>query len=320
MTALSVLVPTYERTEYLRDAIDSVLAQSFGDFVVLVGDNSRTDAVERVIAGYDDARIHYHRNTGELGTQGNFVDLVRRAETPFVATMHDDNLWDPEFLATLLPPMISEPDVAASMSDFWTIDEHGRRLVALTDANSLRTHRSVLPRCRIEPDLVFGLRMVAAWCLPSLAVSAVLRTDAVRSVEFHDEYSPLYDLWLGYRLVTAGHAFHYDPTRLACHREHSGSLTSAGIGECEDRIFACILAEQADAGPVLDEIRGYRGWLRWGRGRTAMLARDAARSQAEFGLAAEDLHGMRRTLAKMISRHRVPWVAARCALIATGRR
>jgi len=319
MTTLSVLVPTYERTEFLRDAIDSVLAQTFGDFVVLVGDNSRSDAVERVIAEYDDERIHYHRNTVELGTQGNFVDLVRRAETPLVATMHDDNLWDPEFLATLVPPMLSEPDVAASMSDFWTIDEHGSRLVTLTESNSLRTHRSVLPQCRIEPDLVFGLRMVAAWCLPSLAVSAVLRTDFVRAVEFHDEYSPLYDLWLGYEFVKAKRAFRYDPRRLACHREHSGSLTAAGIGECEDRIFACILAEQPDAGVVLDEIRGYRGWLRWGRGRNAMLAQDITRSQTEFGLAAEDLSGFRRVLAVAISRNRIAWAAARVGLIAMGR-
>ena len=61
-TRFSILVPAFEtREEFLRALIDSVLAQTYGNWELILADASKTDRVSEVIKEYTDPRIHYHR-------------------------------------------------------------------------------------------------------------------------------------------------------------------------------------------------------------------------------------------------------------------
>ena len=142
MTPITVILPTFERAQYIREAIDSALAQTFTDFVLSIGDNSRDDSTEKVVAEYDDPRIRYRRHPRNLGQQGNWLHLIDTAETPLVASLHDDDAWHPDFLEKLVPPMLADPSVSMAFADFWVIDEHGDRLEEMT-AEYERAHPSV---------------------------------------------------------------------------------------------------------------------------------------------------------------------------------
>ena len=83
---VSVVIPTYNREAYVRDAIDSILAQSFADFELLVIDDGSTDGSCRAVRSYDDPRIRLIRNDGNLGiavTRHLGLGFARGAALPF---------------------------------------------------------------------------------------------------------------------------------------------------------------------------------------------------------------------------------------------
>lgn len=313
MAAVTVVLPTYHREQLLVHALRSAMAQTFTDFVVLVGDNSENDATEQLVATFDDPRIHYHRNRPGLGGMGNWLDLIERARTPLVASLHDDDVWEPDFLATMVPPMLEHPDIAMAFNDFWMIDQDGNRLDAYTETESYRTHRAYTPRGRIDYDRAHGLRLVAVWNAPQPAYAAVLRRDAVLAVDFGPEIDPLYDIWLTYHLVKQGLPLYYEPRRLTNYRVHQGATTNAGFATAEDAVFSTIVEENADAGPVAQEIIDYWSSLRWSRATRMMADGPSAcdNSQIEMLAAAHGLHGLKRVAATTAGRSDLVWQGLR---------
>lgn len=308
---VSVLMPTYERTEYLAEAIDSALSQQYSDLVLLIGDNSETDAVEDLVRTYDDPRISYRRNRPALGPQQNWVGLAKRATTPLVASLHDDDVWEPDFLAEVVPVMLADPSIGMVFTDYWIIDPNGEIDPERTDTERRRNRRDRLDRGICNNDLEQGLRLVAAWNAPQPAYAAVLRTELVQQCDFTDEISPLYDIWLSYQMVCQGKRLFFEPRRLTRYRVHGSSMTSSGFAKAEDAVFATIINQHKDL-QVAEEIAEYWADLRWGRA-TKMMCQEGAQegSQSELRAASANLHGVRRLAAELGGRSNAAWQAMR---------
>ena len=93
MPRVSVLMPVYNtRPEHLREAVESILSQSFTDFEFLVFNDGSTDGqVEQTVLSYADARIRYVRSERNLGISGARNTLLDMAEGEYLAVMdHDD--------------------------------------------------------------------------------------------------------------------------------------------------------------------------------------------------------------------------------------
>ena len=309
---VTVILPAFERPATTRVAIASALGQRYEDFVLVVGDDSRSDAVEEVVRSFDDARIRYHRNATQLGAKGNWIDLLRRAETPFVASLNDDDEWTPELLERLVPPLLEHPEVVVSFGDFVLVDKDGRTLPELTAELSQRTRRDRIPRGVVGRDRAEGVRLVAAWNAPQPAICAVLRADAVRDIEFPDEVTSIHDLWLSYQVVMRGGAFHYSPEQLARYRWHEDSLTQTrGFSDEEDHVFGRIVAENLDHPAAVEEVRRYWAFIRWGRAVRAMAHPDGeAVSRRELAAAAPHLRWHQQLVARVASRSSIAWRAA----------
>ena len=299
MASVSIIVPTYERDDLLTEALTSALAQTYDDFVILVGDNSESDRCEEAVAALDDPRIRYHRNRPGLGPQGNWLDLVARADTPLVASLHDDDVWEPEFLAETVPGMLEDPALAMTFSDFWMIDGDGVRLDEYTYAECARTHRASIPRGPVAYDRAEGLRLVAVWNAPQPAYAAVLRREHVLAIDFPPDIEPLYDIWISYQFVRQELGLAYVPRRLTRYRVHPGAATSAGFARAEDAIFRRIVDENPDAGSVLDEIKSYWAGLKWSRATRLMAEGRSGRSASQLQMrrAADDLDGPKKAAA-----------------------
>ena len=95
-TRFSILVPAFEtREKFLRAMIDSVLAQTCGNWELILADASKTNRVSEVVGEYDDARIHYHRLKENLGISGNTNEALKYATGEYVALLdHDDLLTE----------------------------------------------------------------------------------------------------------------------------------------------------------------------------------------------------------------------------------
>lgn len=97
--AFTVLIPTYRRPDLLREAIASVLAQTFDDFEVLVVDDASGDETPEVVDAVQDPRVRYvcrDRNGGAGATRNTGFEHARG---DLVALLDDDDVYLPEFLA-----------------------------------------------------------------------------------------------------------------------------------------------------------------------------------------------------------------------------
>ena len=99
---ISVLVPVYNRRDFTGDCIRSVLAQTFGDFELILRDDCSTDGVYDFIAGnFTDARIKLYRNEKNLGEAATVNLLAKDAAGKYVAILHNDDLYLPDALEKL---------------------------------------------------------------------------------------------------------------------------------------------------------------------------------------------------------------------------
>lgn len=312
--AVTVIVPTYNRPDLIVASIESALAQTFEDFVVLVGDNGGSPLTEGVVRSFDDPRVRYIRHAESLGAQGNWLELIRLAETPLVASLHDDDTWQPTFLEKTVPPLLEDPTLSIAFVDFHCVDDDGHPLPEHTDWLSRHSGRDVLPAGRFEGDRFDRLRMAVVDNAPQPAYAAVLRRQAVVDTEFPPDIEPIYDLWLDYRVCMRGEGFYYVPERLTNYRVWGGSLTAGGYGLGQDAVFGRIVAENGDAGPLLDEIMAQWADARYARARDAMD--DPSRreySRQQFRLATPGLRGGRWVVAELGGRSALGWDALRAA-------
>jgi glycosyltransferase involved in cell wall biosynthesis len=66
---VSILIPTYNRRDMLKEAVTSVLAQGYADYEIIIADNWSTDDTEAVVAAFGDSRIKYHKNAQNVGAE-----------------------------------------------------------------------------------------------------------------------------------------------------------------------------------------------------------------------------------------------------------
>lgn len=99
MVRVSVLMPVYRTNEeYLREAISSILAQTYSDFEFLILDDCPEDDRELIVKSYKDRRIKYLRNETNMGISESRNKLVDMARGEYLAVMDHDDVSLPERL------------------------------------------------------------------------------------------------------------------------------------------------------------------------------------------------------------------------------
>src|ERR1019366_1942527 len=90
---ISIILPTYNRGYVLRDAVHSVLCQTYTDFELLVIDDGSNDGTADIIAGYSDHRVHLIRHSTNLGVSAALNTGLENAKGEVVAFLDSDDLW-----------------------------------------------------------------------------------------------------------------------------------------------------------------------------------------------------------------------------------
>lgn len=102
---ITVVLPTYNRANFLREALSSLRLQTLtkSSWRVVVLDNASTDSTREVVASFSDLPLVYDRSTSNLGSYANFERGFRNyMDTEFFAMLCDDDLYAPHFLQTAL--------------------------------------------------------------------------------------------------------------------------------------------------------------------------------------------------------------------------
>ncbi|UYP19943.1 glycosyltransferase family 2 protein [Rhodococcus sp. Z13] len=131
---VTVLVPAYDAAPYLREALDSILAQDLRDLELLVVDDGSTDGTDEVLAGITDPRLRVVRqdNTGLVGALNRGLDEARGT---FLARMDADDIMPPGRLSAQLRAMTADPDLVVCGTDYEMFGAiEGRVRMPRTDA------------------------------------------------------------------------------------------------------------------------------------------------------------------------------------------
>jgi glycosyltransferase involved in cell wall biosynthesis len=128
--AVSVGLPVYNGARYLAEAVDSLLAQSFEDFELIISDNASTDATERICRAYaaGDPRIRYVRAETNRGLLWNFRRVLELARAPLFKWMAHDDRCAPEFLRRCVEELDADPGLVLCAPTTVDIDAGGELL------------------------------------------------------------------------------------------------------------------------------------------------------------------------------------------------
>jgi glycosyltransferase involved in cell wall biosynthesis len=128
---VSIGLPVYNGERYLREAIDSILSQTFRDFELILCDNASTDATGAVCREYArrDTRVRSRRNESNLGAARNFNLCVDLATGEYFKWAAHDDMLAPEYLARCVEALDRDSSVVVSHSHARVIDENGRPLL-----------------------------------------------------------------------------------------------------------------------------------------------------------------------------------------------
>lgn len=179
MPSVSVIIPTYNRRDFVREAIASVLAQTYQDFELIVIDDGSTDGTAEVVREFPCAHYLFQENRGVSAARNAGVALSRGA---LVAFLDSDDLWQPRKLATQVAFFAAQPDAQICQTEeVWL--RNGVRV------NPRNKHRKPsgdifavsLPLCLVSPSAV------------------MMRRELFDQMSGFDEELPAcedYDLWL----------------------------------------------------------------------------------------------------------------------------
>jgi len=125
---LTVALLTYNRSHYLREAIEGIRAQTYRNFEFLILDNGSTDDTPSVVLGIQDERIRYVRNPPGLEIMFNGVSAFKIARGRRLIITHDDDIMQPQMLEKQMAIMDANPDVTAVWTNTSTIDQDGNTI------------------------------------------------------------------------------------------------------------------------------------------------------------------------------------------------
>jgi glycosyltransferase involved in cell wall biosynthesis len=124
MPLASIVMSTYNRAHLIEEAIESALAQTLGDFELIVVDDGSTDATRDVVMSFSDPRIRYiHQENAGLAAGRNTG--IGSARSEYISFLDDDDLYLPNKLAEQVGFMERHPHIGWTSSGYETIDSDG---------------------------------------------------------------------------------------------------------------------------------------------------------------------------------------------------
>jgi glycosyltransferase involved in cell wall biosynthesis len=126
---LSFAIPIRNGERFLPRLLDSLLAQDFSNFEIVISDNASTDRTAEVCQQYclQDQRIRYHRNSENIGLNANFNLLITLAQGKYMRWIGADDRLEPDYARKCVAALEARPDLigVTTYQDF--IDDHGNR-------------------------------------------------------------------------------------------------------------------------------------------------------------------------------------------------
>lgn len=138
---VSIITPCYNGAKYIRETIDSVIAQTYSKWEMIIVDDGSKDNSAEIVRGYTDERIHLiqQKNAGSAAARNNGI---RQCNGQYIALLDADDLWKPDFLKKQIAFMKKRKAVCVFCS-YERIDGHSKQILHPTIAKKKITTKDM---------------------------------------------------------------------------------------------------------------------------------------------------------------------------------
>ncbi|PJG42966.1 glycosyl transferase family 2 [Acinetobacter tandoii] len=216
---ISVVLPAYNSELYIKEAIDSVLAQTFTNFELIILNDGSSDKTEEIILSFQDSRIIYVKNEQNLGLIGTLNKGMALAKGKYIARMDADDICLPERFAKQINFLEENPDYVICGTAAY------RFLNNLTDK---RAFYVPISDDNIRVRLFFNTGFIHP--------SVMFRTETIRihNLSFSENYKYAEDYYFWMDLLQYGKGFNLKE-KLLYYRVVGTSQTAVGNSNIEER-------------------------------------------------------------------------------------
>jgi glycosyltransferase involved in cell wall biosynthesis len=266
---VDVLFPYYGDVALMKEAVRSVLRQSYGDFrLIVVDDGYPDDSIPGWFDSLGDSRISYERNETNRGANGNYMKCLGKATNELLVVMGADDVMLPNHLEWLVDRAQRFPEADVFQPGVFVIDQNGAPSNTLVErAKDHYRPKGTGPRLLSGETLAVTLVRGDWLYFPSLG----WRTETIQRFGFRPEYNVVQDLALVLDILMTGGHLLLDDNATFLYRRHSGSDSSRraleGTRFAEERAFFHAIAAEMSA-------------LKWSRAARAARARVSSRLHA----------------------------------------
>jgi glycosyltransferase involved in cell wall biosynthesis len=205
---LSIGLPVYNGENYLSEALDALLGQSYADFELIISDNASTDRTEEICQDYAlrDERVRYIRQSHNVGCAPNHNVVFHVARGELFKWASDDDLYGRELLRRCIEVLDEHPEVVLSHS--WT---------AMIDTHGTITRKVGYPLTTDSPDAAERFRSLL-FDVGGDDDYGVIRSDVLRRTALYNSYYHA-DRTIVAEIALHGR-FHHVPESLYFRRDH----------------------------------------------------------------------------------------------------
>lgn len=238
MPKVSVLMPVYNAEQYLARAIDSIIAQTFKDWELILIDDGSCDDIMSVLSKYDDERIYYVKNPVNMGLIKTLNRGIDYCEGEYIARMDADD--------------ISHPDRLKYQVDF--MDKHPQYLMCGTNATVIDNNEQETGKIRNLTDNNF-LQINLLFSPPFVHPSVIVRTEVLQTNRYDERYKHVEDYELWCRIARLGKVANISKALLQYrwHDSNVSVLNSKAQDVLKDKIITNEL-RRFDLEPTEDEL------------------------------------------------------------------
>ena len=129
MPHFSVIIPLYNKAPYVAKTVESVLAQTYGDYEVIIIDNGSTDGSNGVISQFTDPRIQIVRLEENVGVSNARNKGVELSTAPYITFLDADDWWEPTFLEEMAALVERHPGAGIYGTSYYIV-KNGKKRVA----------------------------------------------------------------------------------------------------------------------------------------------------------------------------------------------
>lgn len=205
---VSIIVPTYNRSEFIGQAIQTILNQTYDNWELVIVNDGSDDNTEEIINSFNDNRICYYKHPENRGQPAARKTGIKNAAGDYIAFLDDDDFWESEKLSDQVQILDSDPSVDVAICNFKEI--------------------------RGEKETLHSLSQYAGYCLKEILIQPkpvflclMIRSNIFSDLDqfFDDKLITSHEWDLLINLAINEHKFHYMDKYLVTWNVHEKSVS-----------------------------------------------------------------------------------------------